>query len=220
MSETATPDLGTVLRAAIVAGLKNARVALPARVETYDATKQSVDVQPLVYEGYLDEAGKRQAERLPVVAGVPVVFPGAGGFRVTFPIAKGDTVLLVFASSSIDRWLALGGEVDPQDDRRHHLSDAIAIPGLRDFAHALGNAPSSTMSLGKDGGPTIEISGSDIQAGGSSALALKSDVDALITSFNSHTHLYAPGPGSPTPTAAPVPLATTPSVGTSTLKGG
>lgn len=180
------------------------RVALPGRIETYDASTQQATVQPLVYDGVYDETGARTADRLPVVTGVPVVFPGAGGFRVTFPVTAGDTVLLVFSSSSIDLWLALGGEVDPVDDRRHHISDAIAIPGLRDFAHALGNAPTSTMSLGKDGGPTIEISATDVQIGGSNKLVTLAD-------FNSHTH---PAPGGATSTP------TTPSSGTSVLKGG
>jgi Phage protein Gp138 N-terminal domain len=214
VSETATPDLATVITAATAAALKGARVALPARVETYDATTQKVSVQPLIFEGFNDETGTRQSERLPVIADVPVVFPGAGGFRVTFPVAVGDTVLLVFASSSIDRWLALGGEVDPLDDRRHHISDAIAIPGLRDFAHPLAAAPTSTMSLGKDGGPTIEISASDIKAGGSQLLALLSDISSLITTFNSHTHL-ASGGATSVP-SAPAAAAT----GTAVLKGG
>ena len=206
MSRTATPDLATVIRAAISGQLKGARVALPARVETYDANTQQVTAQPLVYDGYLDETGKRQSERLPVIAGVPVLFPGGGGFRVTFPIVAGDTVLLVFASSSLEKWLSLGGEVDPVDDRRHHISDGIAIPGLHDFAHPLASAPTSTMSMGKDGGPTIEISGSTIQAGGSSALMLVSD-------FMSHVHVAPSGGG---PTAVPSVTVT----GTAVLKGG
>lgn len=214
LSETASPTLATVLRAAVKAQLSQARVALPARVESYDASTQQATVQPLIYEGYQDETGERQAERLPVVTGVPVVFPGSGGFRVTFPVAVGDTVLLVFASSSIDRWLALGGEVDPIDDRRHNISDAIAIPGLHSFASPLANAPTSTMSLGNDnGGPTIEISATDIQVGGSSPLVLRSE-------FLSHTHATA-GTGTPSPPIVGG-SSTPPTVfpGTGVLKGG
>ena len=199
------PSLSAVLNTAMRERLRAVRVALPARVESYDATTQQIVAQPLVMEGYIDETGDRLADRLPAIAGVPVVFPGAGGFRVTFPIAIGDTVLLVFASSSIDRWLALGGEVDPADDRRHALSDAIAIPGLRDFAHALGNAPSSTMSIGKDGGPTIEISGTDVQIGGSNNLVTKAE-------FMAHVHATA-GTGTPSPPTVTI-------AGTQVLKGG
>ena len=180
---TRSPTLGETLNRGAARQISRIRVALPARVETYDAATQQVSVQPLIQDGYTDEAGERQADRLPVIPHVPVVFPGAGGFRVTFPIAVGDTVLLVFSSSSLDQWLALGGEVDPKDDRRHDLSDAIAIPGLRDFAHALTSAPTSTMSIGKDGGPTIEI-GADIQAGGSSALAVASDLSTLKSAIS------------------------------------
>ena len=210
MSRTATPDLATVIRAAISGQLKGARVALPARVETYDASTQQVTAQPLVYDGYLDETGKRQSERLPVVAGVPVLFPGGGGFRVTFPIVAGDTVLLVFASSSLEKWLSLGGEVDPVDDRRHHISDGIAIPGLHDFAHPLVSAPTSTMSMGKDGGPTIEVSATDVQIGGSNALVTQAQ-------FLNHTHATA-GTGPPTPPTAIV--ASPALIGTTILKGG
>lgn len=178
-----TPDLTTVIAGAIAARTKGLRVALPGRVETYDPTTQTCTVQPLLYEGVIDETGTRQAERLPVLVGVPVVFPGSGGFSVTWPIAAGDTVLVVFSSSSIDRWLALGGEVDPIDDRRHHISDAIAIPGLRDVPHALG-------STATDAGAMV-IAASAIKLGSSSAaspVALKSDLDTLKTYIDSHLH--------------------------------
>lgn len=217
MSETTTPDLGTVILAAISARLKNVRVALPGRIESYDATTQQAVVQPLVYEGVVDATGVRQAERLPAIAGVPVVFPGGGGFRITFPIAKGDTVLLVFTSSSSDLWKALGGEVDPVDDRRHHISDAIAIGGLHDFAHPLATASTTKMSMGKDGGgPTIEISGTDVQIGGSNNLVTRSE-------FLNHGHvIVATGAVSPCP--GPVTGSTPGSAGTfpgtQTLKGG
>lgn len=120
------------------------RVAMPARVESYDADRQCVDVQPAISDLY-ERDGERVAERLPVITDVPVHFPGSGGYRVTWPIARGSEVLLVFCSSSLDEWKARGGgEVAPSDDRRHHLNDAIAIPGV----HALSpptTAPTDAM---------------------------------------------------------------------------
>lgn len=214
---TRSPTLAETMNRGAARQISRIRVALPARVETYDAATQQVSVQPLIQDGYTDESGERQAERLPVIPHVPVVFPGAGGFRVTFPIAVGDTVLVVFSSSSLDQWLALGGEVDPKDDRRHDLSDAIAIPGLRDFAHALSSAPTSTMSIGKDGGPTIEI-GADIQAGGSSELALNSDVAAIVSAISGAA--VAAGDGGATFKANIMSALTGIPVGTTVLKGG
>ena len=150
MTQTTTPDLATVLRAAIAAKLKSVRVGLPGRIESYDPGTLTCSAQPLVLEGYLDETGQRQTERLPVVNGVPVVFVGGGGARLTFPVRAGDTCWLMFASSSLDRWVALGGEVDPADDRRHHHSDAVAIVGLSDAASARAAHASATVLEGTD----------------------------------------------------------------------
>lgn len=201
---SASPELAEVLRAALDSRLGTLHVALPGRVESYDAAKRRADVQPLVRQGYVDEAGARVVERLPVIADVPVVFPGSGGVRVTWPVNRGDTVLLIFCSASIDKWLAVGGDVDPLDDRRHTLSDAVAIPGLMDFA-----------SVG-DATPQIEFTTAEIRAGGSAALATKADIDALIMTFNTHVHAgVLPGGSSTAIPSSPA----IPSTGTQVLKG-
>lgn len=213
MSDTQTPTLDTILNRAARRHLKNLRVALPARVESYDAATQKVSVQPLILDGYTDD-GERVTERLPVIPGVPVVFPGAGGFRITFPLAVGDTVLVVFTSSSIDRWLAVGGEVDPGDDRRHDINDAVAIPGLRDFAHALTGVSTTAMQLTASGGDaTIEIDDTEIRAGGAERLALGQELLDLrnfvynqFQATGGHTHVVAG--------AATTSIATTSGVGT------
>lgn len=151
--------------------LTGVRVALPGRVVKYYAETQRADVQVEIQDGELDEDEQRKAVTLPIVADVPVVFPGAGGWRFTFPIAVGDGVLVVFASSSIARWKAAGGGiVDPADDRRHHLADAIAIPGLS--AGAPTEAPTDAMVFHAEklklGGP-----------GATDRVARQSDLEAL-----------------------------------------
>lgn len=165
-----SPTVLDVVETALTSRLKDTHVALPARVETYDAAKQKVSVLPLIQGWRKDkDTGAKVSVTLPVVSGVPVVFPGAGGFRLTFPVAVGDTVALVFSDYSLDLWLKDGGLVDPRDTRVHHITDAIAIPGLRDFGHPLTSAPTDSMSLGKDGGPTIELKASSVHLGGADA---------------------------------------------------
>jgi hypothetical protein len=158
-----TPQLVEVMRRAALAAILDTRTATVARVEKYDAGKQTVDVQPLLQE-HVEVDGELQAISLAVIPSVPVLFPGAGGFRVTFPIQPGDTVLLVFSDRSLDRWLERGGgPVDPVDLRHHHLQDAVAIPGLRARANALQSAPTDRLSIGKDGGgAVVEITDSVI----------------------------------------------------------
>jgi len=198
MSETSTPSLADVLRGTISDELSGVHVAIPGRVTAYSASRARASVQPLIRRGYTDEAGERQSERLPVVVDVPVVFPGSGPYSLKFPIGVGDTVLLVFASASLDKWLAIGGEVDPVDDRRHSLSDAIAIPGLRARPHSA------------DPAHAIEFTATEIRVGGNSGLVTRDE-------FNSHTHTVATTGSSSSQSgtaAAPSPVA-----GTQVLKG-
>jgi hypothetical protein len=115
--------------------LKDLHTALPGRVEAYDKATQKANIKPLIKSDYFDDQDVRIIESLPVITNVPVVFPGAGDFRITFPINKGDTVLIIFSEGSLDKWLSKGGEVDPAIYSRHELTDAIAIPGLRDFVN-------------------------------------------------------------------------------------
>lgn len=164
-----SPTLANVLKRALDSRLYGMRVSIPARVERYDAAKRSVDVKPLVRDTVNVGTEDEQSVSVPVISNVPVVFPGAGGFGVTFPIARGDTVLLVFADRSLDKWLSSGGEVDPVDVRSHHLSDAIAIPGLHSFSTVV-EAHSEDLVVGIDGGAQIHLKpNGEVHIGGENA---------------------------------------------------
>jgi hypothetical protein len=176
MTASRSPELSEVLDLVRGSAVADVRVAMPGRVVRWDAAKQQVDVAPVIRNAYEDEDGVRQVEDMPVIPSVPVVFPGGGGFRVTFPIAVGDHVLLVFSDKSLDKWLAVGGNVDPGDDHLHNLSDAIAIPGLHDFAHPLSTAPGNTIDIGADAGPFQPAT-----VGGT-------DYDAFMAALKTHVH--------------------------------
>jgi hypothetical protein len=201
-----TPTLASVLAAALEARLADVHVALPAQVESFDADRRCVTVQPLIRQATTDtESGERSVERLPVINDVPIVFPGSGAFCVEWPVAKGDTGLLVFSEASIDKWLTRGGDVDPLDDRRFNLSDAIFIPGLRSL-----NAPPSGSPA--PAGTMILRTAGQIHAGGDQALALHAKLSALRDHVNG---LMVNGSGSSVNGAAP-----SMGSGTSVLKGG
>ena len=126
-----SPSFAEVLMGAIDAAQSRVWVALPARVASYDPTTQTVVTQPTVANVYYNEDQERVPERLPVVS-APVMFPGSGIYSVTWPIKKGDLGILIFTSCALSRWLAGDGrEVDPVDERRGHLSDAVFIAGVR-----------------------------------------------------------------------------------------
>ncbi len=211
-SQDTKPSFPAVLASAVERALARARVCLPGKVISYDAALQAVDVQPVIRDLFEDEEGAAQYETLPVIPRVPVVFLGGGGFRVTVPIRAGDHVTLIFADRSIDSWLAQGGILNPTPGRAHDLADAIAIPGLRSFKSPLASAPTDTMSIGADDGPTIEISNTEIQAGGTAALATLADLQALRTWIVAQSYN---GTGSTPGSALSVPSPT----GTTVLKG-
>lgn len=194
-----TPALDTVLKRAVRVALRGVRVALPGRIESYDPATQQASVQPLVQDTAFDETGARVPERLPVVTNVPCCTLGGAGSRLTFPIAKGDECLLIFASSAIDRWLTLGGEVDPKDTRHHHLTDAFALVGFSSQPHATPAHATATVLVG-----------SDIRLGDDTAVALatKADVTALA---NFVQGLFVGGTGSVVvpPNTVPQPVGTT-----------
>ena len=152
------------------------RVAQPARVLAFDSTTRTVRVQPLLMTVYEDEPGERVTEEHAPINGVPVVYPcGGRGARIYWPLAAGDTVLLVFCDTSIDKFKIRGGVVDPVDTRHHHPSDAVAFPCELDRAHAESDDVAIEFTA---------ASGGQIHAGGSSSLTKQSD-------YASHTHPYS-----------------------------
>jgi hypothetical protein len=166
---------------------------MPARVERYDEATQKIDAFPLLLDSHNDAEGNRQTTPFAVIAAVPVLWPAGGGFRLTFPLAKGDTVLLVFSDKCLDGWLERGGLVDPVDPRLHHLTDAIAIPGLHDFAHAFTGARTDALTLGKDGSTQLHIEAGAIRLGSQSAaqqLVLGTAFKAALNGFIDALSLY------------------------------
>lgn len=161
------PDLAEVITDAITKALQDRHSSIPAKVLAYDAEKQLVDVQPLIRLAYLNEDEEWVTEEPPVVTGVPVVFPGGGGFRATYPIAVGDTVKLDFSEASLEKWLQQGGEnVDPGDIRRNHISDGIATPILNSGKTPWTGAATDAATWGKDGGPQAVSRATTLELGG------------------------------------------------------
>ena len=204
-----SPDLATVIEAALDTHQAGIYTSMVARVESYDASVQTVSVQPLAHNTYIGEDDSLVHERHPVLTDVPLMFPGSGGYRVTFPVKAGDTVLIVCSTTSLAEWKSTNTESAPADTRRNHPSGSIAIPGLRSPAAALGSAPTDFMTVGQDGGLVIEIDNNEIRVGGSGAgfVVLASPyrtredamVNALLGLVNALSAVHAPSGTYPDP---------------------
>jgi hypothetical protein len=130
MADEFTPSLAQVIRDSIDAKLLDTHTCMPGQVVKYDSSKNMVDVQPVLKITY--ENG--DVNPLPVITNVPVQFLRSGKAFISVPIKAGDYVTLVFAERSLDIWASQGGVVDPDDVRKHHLTDAIALPGVYPFS--------------------------------------------------------------------------------------
>lgn len=183
---------------------------LPGRIVAINKNTRRVQVQPLLMRGYGGPDGARDTEMLPVVQEVPLMFQSGGGgaFSITFPVAVGDTVKLESCEASLDRFLAAGGAtapIDPNDDRRHSLSDAVATLGLSAVPLPAGAYDDEAMVL-----RALKIKLGDSTA--NDPVLRVSDLAAIISLFNSHTHVYVMPTGASTPstTAAPATGMTSP----------
>lgn len=181
-------DLPDVIASAHDSAMQGMWTAMPGQIESFDATTQTAGISLTVKNRYLNETGDVVVEDLPMLPSVPVIFIGGGGFRVTTPLQRGDTVLVIFCSRPIGQWLVNGDVQDPILDHRHDLSAGVAIAGLRDMAHALSNCPTDRMSIGADDGATVEFTSSKIKVGGNSGTQptyMGNDMNAALqTMFN------------------------------------
>lgn len=126
--------------------------AMPGIVQSVDLGTMTCEVQPAIQGTIEDENGVLQSVNLPLLVDVPICFPNAGGFVVTFPMAQGDEVLIVMASRCIDAWWQSGGIQRPMEARMHDLSDGFAIPGPRSQPHVVGAISTTDLEIRNENG--------------------------------------------------------------------
>ena len=132
--------------------------ALPGVVAAVNLAAQTLSVQPTVQGSVASPNGAKQLVNLPLLVDVPIVWPRAGGFALTFPIAAGDEVLVVFASRCIDSWWQSGGIGAPAEARMHDLSDGFAILAPTSQPKKLTDVSSTNVQLRDESGTTyVEI---------------------------------------------------------------
>ncbi len=117
-----------VLDSFFASKMEAVHTCLPGKIVSYEghATRRAV-VQPMVRL----ELGTGPVLEIPPIAGVPVIFQSSADASILFPVKEGDGVLILFTEAGIGRYLNGKGEMqDPDDQTRHSLTDAVAIPGL------------------------------------------------------------------------------------------
>lgn len=127
---------------------------------------------------------------------LPVRWMKGGGWELRWELQAGDLVDLEVHDRSIGEVLAVGGTVDPENQRRFSIGDAVVIPGMASSKspHAAGTGEmrlgredgSSVIRIGKDGTLTVHAA-TRIELGEGAVQALVKG-DAFKTLYNAHIH--------------------------------
>ena len=140
------------MRAAMQGNQASLWTALPGVVQSFNAARMTAEVQPTVMAQVEGADGSKAWVALPLLVDCPVLFPGAGGFTMTFPVRAGDECLMIFASRCIDLWWQKGGVREQADIRLHDLSDGFVVLGPRSLPRALAAVSATDVQLRSDDG--------------------------------------------------------------------
>lgn len=171
------------LRITIRDMLKQVHTGLPGKVVSFSATTQTAKVQPCIKRLWIDDGWLA----LPECVDVPVYFPGGGGYVLTFPVAAGDSCLLVFAERAIDYWWEKGGVQEPSEVRMHDLSDAFAFVGFRPKPGAVSGFAAGRAELRNQAGDVVvAIDGTTAYLGGVAGAERTAKMDTFLASLNTY----------------------------------
>lgn len=167
--------------------------AMPGILQSFDAVKQTCVILPALQAQVQQPDGSFVDVTLPPLLDCPVVFPGGGGVTLTFPLAKGDECLVIFASRCIDNWWQNGPGADNQtastqaELRMHSLSDGFCVPGARSVPKVIPSVSTTKTQLRNDAGTTfLEL---DPTTGKMALHATEFDVVAPTTNFTGNVHV-------------------------------
>jgi hypothetical protein len=167
------------------------RVAIPGIIQSFDATTQTVTVQPTIREKMLMPDFTEEWVDLPLLVDVPIVIPRAGNFLLTLPVTAGDECLVIFGDMCIDAWYSNGGIQNQIEKRRHDLSDGFAVLGCWSQPNTVPNYSTTTAQLRtEDGTAYIEVKAGQINL-------VAASVKINNKEFVTHTHTSA-AVGNPT----------------------
>lgn len=174
-------------------------VAMPCKVESFNASKQTVDVVPALNRSLPNGQGDYVTETLPKLSAVPVAFPRGGGFFCSFPLQAGDYGHVIICDRNIAFWRATGQQGDPGDLGAHTLDGAFFVPALAPDSKALSNVDANSMIVGSDTSAAsrivIKSSGEiDLGATASNFVAMADKVKAWFDAFNAAVSGWVPVP--------------------------
>ncbi len=151
-TESFDPDIITYdlfFRYAFQELMKDIHTMLPGVVDSFDPATQQVRVKIAMQQLMQDD----QLLPYPTLVSVPLMVYRAGGYSVTLPVKKGDTVAVFFSERSLTLFIQYGKtESAPNESRFFDLADGYAIPGIFPKTNALSGYNSDVLEIRSDDG--------------------------------------------------------------------
>ena len=145
-------------------------------VQSFDAPSQTatitVNYKRIIKNSKTAENGIDTVDEIreyPLLVKCPVFVLSGGVSSLTLPISQGDTCLLLFCDREIDTWFKYGVVTFPQSDRMHHLTDAVALIGIRSTQNPISNFNTLVASLIDQTGQRLMQAGMMVVFGGVTA---------------------------------------------------
>lgn len=214
LKEQIRSTLSDVLKIAFKDFRKTIYTAMPGIIEAYDPATKRASIQPALRTAFRDgEYGS-----LPILPNVPVVLPSGGGFSISFPLQKGDPVLIVFCQRGISLFKKTFVLSNPSGGIL--AADApVAYPGFGPLEINAGSGLSLQqddgtnkieitesnvkVSLGETGGGTFYPDGEVEFVNGSKSTSDGDFETSDGISLRAHVHPILGGSSAPGPTGAP-----------------
>lgn len=134
--QVAKPDLRVLLELLKTEVMLALNCHAIGTIQSFNSTLQTAQVTINYKKTYAQKdpiSGAYSPELVdyPVLVDCPVVVLSGGTAALTFPIAVGDTCLVLFNDRDIDNWFASGTVGPVNTNRTHSFTDAIALVGIR-----------------------------------------------------------------------------------------
>jgi hypothetical protein len=192
-------------------------IILPARIVEYFPEDQTATVQICAERtGNTAEEMYKLIDRKPI-KGIPVHTPGGGGWHMTFPVAKGDSCIILFSQVGYDHWFykdkdkagLLAGMPNPILRRKFSEDDGFVFVGINTIPRKIASysadhsqwrnaSVDQYISLNKDGSIHIEstkkvtVKATDVEITGNLKVTGTIEADGEVSSgsvtLTGHTH--------------------------------
>lgn len=173
---------------------------MPGQIDNFDYKTNTAQIKPMLQKVYLNG----DVLTLASLINVPVIFPRTARSGITFPLQKGDGVLLCFTERALELWKGTNSLSQPGDVRRFDISDAVAIVGLHGVKEKSTATNNEDLEITHNGFKITITKAGKISIKGKNNLDLVAIIDEWMTQLQSSLVITGIGlqPFDPTSIAA------------------